>query len=126
MTNVKDKWQFGFMLPNLSVKQAVGNQYVVIAPRNDQRIKDLVNKYPILQHLVDGFTDQFKRTITPNLLIFNTEIPLKSLKSGALIDFRNIFAICCIVTAWQNFLIRGQWFIHSQYNRVYSFQNKTE
>jgi len=120
MADIKDKWQFAFVLPNLSIKQAIDSQYVAIVPSNDQRVQNIVTKYPILRYLVDGFSDQFKRKVTPNLLIFNTDIPLKSLKSGALIDFRNIFAICCIVTAWQNFLIRGQWFVYGQYSEYFS------
>lgn len=55
MADIKDKWQFAFILPNLSIKHAIGNQYVTIAPSNDQRIKNLIQKYPVLQCLVDGF-----------------------------------------------------------------------
>jgi hypothetical protein len=120
MADIKDKWQFAFVLPNLSIKQAIDSQYVAIVPSNDQRAQNIITKYPILRYLVDGFSDQFKRTVTPNLLIFNTDIPLKSLKSGALIDFRNICAICCTITAWQNYLIRGQWFTKGQYSEYFS------
>jgi hypothetical protein len=120
MTDREIEWQFAFVLPNLAIKKAIDSQYVAIVPSKDQRVQNMISQYPILRYLVDGFSDQFKRVTTPSLLIFNTDIPPKSLESGALIDFRNILAICCVVTAWQNYLLRGQWFVKGQYSEYFS------
>ena len=47
-------------------------------------------------------------------------MPLKNIRSGALIDFRNLIAICCILNAWQAYLLRGQWFTLGQYSEYFS------
>ena len=109
MTNLEEEqWKFGFLLPNISVNQAVGNDNVVLTHINDKRVQLLIQKQPSLQYLVKGFSDQYKRPVTPSILIIREE--QLHTKSGivAVIDFRNILAICCIITTWKNFLNRGQ------------------
>lgn len=121
MTNKRNQWRFGFLLPNLSIKEPVDTEYISIAPSNDPRVQTLVTKQPVIDKLVNSFTDQFSRKVKPSLLIFRNDIPDISLANNALVDFRNIFAITCIISAWQNYLIRRQWFIGGQYSEYYDF-----
>ena len=108
MKTLEEQWKFGFLLPNISTIQAVGNEYVALTHINDQRVQVLIQKQPNLQYLVKGFTDQYKRPITPGILIIREEQLRTHSGIVAVIDFRNILAICCIITTWKNFLNRGQ------------------
>ena len=65
MVNVSEKWQFGYILPNLSIKKAIDSQYAAIAPVNDSRVQGMVNNYPVIKNLTNGFSDQFNRKVSP-------------------------------------------------------------
>ena len=108
MSNLEEQWKFGFLLPNISISRAVGNEYIVLTHINDPKVQVLLQKQRSLQYLIKGFSDQYKRQVAPSIIIIREE-QLRT-KSGivAVIDFRNILAICCIVTTWKNFLNRGQ------------------
>ena len=109
MSNIEDEWLFVHVLPNLSIRQAIGNEYVAIVPPNDPRIESLIQKHPNLQYFISRFADQFRRPVIPSVLIVRNGIPRTVLESDALISFRNIFAICYVVATWQDFLNRGWW-----------------
>jgi len=74
MRNLEEQWKFGFLLPNISISQAVGNEYVVLTHVNDQRVQLLIQKQPSLQYLVKGFRDQYERSVTPSILIIREEL----------------------------------------------------
>ena len=54
MVDFDNEWQFAYILPNLSIKQAIGNEYVAISPSNDQRIQNTIQKYPIIYQFVNS------------------------------------------------------------------------
>ncbi|MBN1162772.1 hypothetical protein JXA34_03450 [Patescibacteria group bacterium] len=117
MVDLQRDWNFGFVLPNLSFPEVIGNDYVLIAPLHDNRVQLLAKKNASLQRLLNGFTDQFNRSVSPNVLIYNSLSDTNI--NDALIDFRNIFAIPCIIRAWQDFLIQKQWFTHTPYSEYF-------
>lgn len=119
MVENKTQWNFGFLLPNLSISDSIGSEYVTITHSNDPRVKTMIKHFPSIKYLLEGITDQFSRKVHPSLLIFSKEIPEKSISNNAIIDFRNMFAISCIVNAWKRFLIQGQWFINGQYSEYF-------
>jgi hypothetical protein len=105
MNNSGDNWEFVFILPNISIKDPVGNDNIAICSPSDPRVEALMQLHSNIRYLVTGFTDQLNRKITPSVLIRKNRSPNKySLDS--LIDFRNIYAICCVISGWQNLLNR--------------------
>jgi hypothetical protein len=100
-----DKWEFVFLLPNISIEDSVGNDNIAICSPNDPRVEDLIQLHSNIHYLVTGFTDQFNRKITPSVLIRKSESHSKYILDS-LIDFRNIYAICCVISGWQNLLNR--------------------
>lgn len=99
-------WSFIALLHNLSLKEPIGNEYVAIVPDTDQRAKELFNISSSLKRLVEGFTDQFGRKVAPSLLLVHPESPKGVLEQDSLIAFRNALAICSVVHAWQESLVR--------------------
>ena len=102
MNNSADDWEFVFVLPNISIKESVGNDYIAICPPNDPRVQNLIQMHSNIRYLVTGFTDQLNNKITPSVLIRNSKFSNKYVRDS-LIDFRNIYSICCVISGWQNF-----------------------
>lgn len=124
MNNSADNWEFVFILPNISIKDSVGNDNIAICSPNDPRVKDLIQMHSNIRYLVTGFTDQLNRKITPSVLIRKNKLHNKYILDS-LIDFRNIYAICCVISGWQSLLNRddGQLMpsnvLYSDYFNIY-------
>jgi hypothetical protein len=103
-----DNWSFIAILHNLSLNEPVENRYVAIVPDTDDRALSLMEASPALRRLVNGFTDQFGRRFYPSLLIVHPQAPKKLFVQDALIGFRNAIAICSIIQAWEESLVRKQ------------------
>jgi hypothetical protein len=100
-----DNWEFIFILPNISIKKSVGNEYIAISPLNDPRVQNLMQMHSNIRYLVTGFTDQSNRKISPSVLILKKKLRIKH-ALDSVIDFRNIYSISCIISGYQNFLAR--------------------
>jgi hypothetical protein len=101
-------WLFVALLHNLSIHEPVENGYVAIVPDTDDRAISLIKASPALRRLVSNFTDQFGRSASPSLMIVHPKATKKLLAQDALIGFRNTIAICSIIQAWEEALIRKQ------------------
>lgn len=100
-----DNWELVFILPNISIKDSFGNDNIAICSPHDPRVKKLIQLHSNIHYLVTGFTDQFNRKVTPSMLIRRNKAHSKYILDS-LIDFRNIYAICCLISGWQNLLNR--------------------
>ena len=99
-------WLFVALLHNLSIQEPVENGYVAIVPDTDYRAKSLTETSQARRLLVNGFTDQFGRSVSPSLMIVNSKAPKRLFTQDALIGFRNAIAICSITKAWEEDLVR--------------------
>ncbi len=99
-------WIFLELLHNLSLQEPVERGYIAIVPDTDDRAASLSKASPALQRLVTGFTDQFGRNVSPSLLIVHPKAPKRLFVQEAIIGFRNIIAICSIIKAWEETLVR--------------------
>jgi hypothetical protein len=101
-------WSFIALLHNLSLKEPVENRYVAIVPDTDDRALSLMEASDPLRRLVSGFTDQFGRRFFPSLMIVHPKAPKRLFVQDALVGFRNAIAICSIIQAWEESLVRKQ------------------
>lgn len=101
-------WLFLALLHNLSLQEPVENGYIAIVPDTDDRAISLIKTSLALRRMVSGFTDQFGRRAFPSLMIVNPKAPKRLLSQDALIGFRNAIAICSIIKAWEEALVRRQ------------------
>jgi hypothetical protein len=101
-------WVFVALLHNLSLQEPVENGYMAIVPDTDDRAMSLTEATPALRRLVSGFTDQFGRSVSPSLMIVHPKAPKRLFAIDAIIGFRNAIAICSIIKAWEEALVRKQ------------------
>jgi hypothetical protein len=92
-------WAIGFALPNLDLREPVGNDYIAIVPRNDSRLSEITVSYPVAKHFVEGFRDQFGGGVSPSFLITSESAcpPVDSIEP--IIAFRNVFALAVMIEA---------------------------
>ncbi|MEW6068741.1 MAG: hypothetical protein AB1610_10685 [Nitrospirota bacterium] len=95
-------WSIFFVLPNISVKDQIGNDYLGIVPHNDNRITQA--KDPYTKALVNNFTDQFGREVHPSFLIFSDNISDRLRDIESFVGFRNSFALSVIIKGHEHSL----------------------
>ncbi|MGY6215218.1 hypothetical protein ACW73L_08655 [Methylolobus aquaticus] len=96
-------WRYVALFNNLSIEEAVGNDFVAIAPPSDPRIS-VERADGGLRTFVARFSDQFGRKITPSVLILREDVkPDVELFVG----FRNALAVTALAEGWMRFLSRG-------------------
>jgi hypothetical protein len=100
MRNEAATWQFCALLPNLCLKDAIGNDLVALVPYDDERLQQLCCRDTVLASLLHGFTDQFQRPRRPSAIIAQEPLPAE-----VMVDFRNVVAVSCIIGAAQVSLV---------------------
>jgi len=91
-----EPWQYCGLLPNLRVNEPIGNDVVALVAFDDSRLQELGRRNAALMALLQGFTDQFQRPRRPSAIVARQPLP-----PCAVIDFRNVVAISCIIGAAQ-------------------------
>jgi len=105
MVNGIENWEFVCVLPNLSISKSIGNEYIAISPLDDPRLKRLVQLHSNIRYLVTGFTDQLNNKMNPSVVIRDSKSHSQFILDS-IIDFRNIYAMCCVICGWQDYLNR--------------------
>jgi len=97
-------WSILFVLPNISMREPVGNDNISIVPHNDPRINENILKSPFAKSLVENFEDQFGRKVHPSLIIINNDAPDSIKDIEAIVGFRNAFALSTIIRGHEHSL----------------------
>lgn len=90
-------WSIFFVLPNLSLREPVGNDNIAIVPNDDPRVTSVTSKSPFARSLVNNFEDHFGREVFPSLLIVNDRAPGFLRDIDVIVGFRNAFALSTII-----------------------------
>lgn len=104
LNKTKANWQILFLLPNLRLSKAIGNDRIAIAPYIDQRIVDIVSTCSVAKCLVENFEDQFGRKVNPALLLIRDNAPDFIRNIETIVGFRNIFALSIIIEGHEHSL----------------------
>jgi len=114
-------WTIAFVLPNLTLKKSLDEDCVSIAPRSDSRVQECVERNDAARHLLDGFTDQFGTKRSVSAMIYRRGVIPQAKLLPALISFRNLFALSCIINGWQCFIgnLNVFWTLFSDYFDCY-------
>jgi hypothetical protein len=115
-------YEFAYLLPNVSFKHPIENEYLALVPPDDERLAALVDRHPAVQKLASGFTDQFKRPLMPSALLVRSDAP-STVDFYAVACFRNLVAISSLLEGWTMRLARGTagYPLWSDYFDFYSF-----
>ena len=97
-------WSVFFVLPNVTMHQPVGDEYISIAPHSDPRVERTIKTNHFAKALIKNFEDQFRRKVYPSVLILNDDAPVHLKEIDAITGFRNIWAISTIIRAHEHSL----------------------
>jgi len=100
--SLSDNWEFVFLLHNLELKEAFESEFMAIVPNNDARISKIVAAVPAVASLNQNFTDQHGKQRRPCALIIRKDASRWVRSLEAIVSFRNIFAVSCLLYAWQH------------------------
>ncbi len=90
-------WIIIFALPDLNLKESIGNESIAIVPHDDPRVIEIANQSTYARALVENFEDQFGRKNYPSFLIISDETPQHLRDIDAIVGFRNIVALATII-----------------------------
>lgn len=98
-------WSIFFLLPNLSLREPVGNEHIAILPHDDLVIRRICCSSPLAMVIIEGFEDQFKRKAYPSILVINIAAPDIVREIEAIVGYRNAFALSTIIRAYEHRLV---------------------
>src|SRR5438132_596418 len=90
-----------FVLPNLQIKSPVETAYVGILPDSDPRVIEIAKRNPAVDALINNFSDHHGSKIPVSVMVLHKDAPKSIADSVALVSFRNIVAISCVLQSWQ-------------------------
>lgn len=93
-------WKFCLLLHDLELKVAFDSEFMAIVPNNDVRISQIIAAEPSVAPLIRNFTDQEGKPKCPCALIVREDAPKQIGSLEAVVSFRNIFALSCLLYAW--------------------------
>jgi len=94
-------WTILFALPNLNLKEPVGNYHISIVPHSDPRIKEFTSDSELAEIFVNNFEDQYRKKCLPSFLIKNED----SLPIGnyGIVCYRNALALSTIIKGYEHY-----------------------
>jgi hypothetical protein len=95
------RWVWGYVLHNLTLKEPLECEYLAIVPHSDARVQPIVGESPLARCLVENFTDQLGRPRHPSVLVLREDTPATIRQIDAVVSFRNLIAITCVIFGWQ-------------------------
>ena len=93
-------WKFCLLLHDLELKAAFDSEFMAIVPNNDVRISQIIAAEPSVAPLIRNFTDHEGKPKCPCALIVREDAPNQIGSLEAVVSFRNIFALSCLLYAW--------------------------
>ena len=100
----ENMWQFCALLPNLCMKEAIGNDTILVVPYGDTRLQKMADADSRLCLLLEGFKDSFGRKRFPSAII--SRIQTAPLPGDDVIDFRNVVALSCVAGGAQFHILK--------------------
>lgn len=110
--NTSERWDLGFVTPNLELDAAFEFDGIAFVPGADARVGDIASNNEAARMLLDGFREQRGQGVRPSGVIFRSDNSFRDLWA-AMVDARNCLAVSCVLNGWQlsigcsnNFLVR--------------------
>lgn len=90
------EWTPVAILPNLSAKETVDGDVVALTSRRDPRIRSFCAANPAFLQFVSRFTDAFRISVDPVILVVRDDVRQRLSKGHALRSFRDLVAMCVV------------------------------
>jgi hypothetical protein len=98
-------WSVFFVIPNLSLHQPVGNNYIAILPEDDPVVRQICSSSETTKILVEGFEDQFGTKAHPSILVVDSTAPDSIRDVEAIVGYRNAFALSTIIKGYEHRMV---------------------
>lgn len=99
-------WNILFVLPNISIENPAGNDWLVIAPSDDPRVAMEASTNVYAKALVDNFTTKFSESIYPSFLILDTNNKHGLNHVEPIVAFRNAIALPVIFEGHEDKILK--------------------
>ena len=91
-----DEWTPILALTNLDIRGAIECPYAAIMSPTDDRVLNLCNAHPKLTTFLSKFSGQFRKQISPSLLVLRSDAPRSYYTAEAVTAFRDIISLSII------------------------------
>jgi hypothetical protein len=95
------KWLWIYAVHNLTLKEPLDTEYLALVPHSDPRLQPIVATSPVARCLIENFTNQQGRHRNPSVLILREDAPESVRNIDAIVSFRNLIAVPCVIFGWQ-------------------------
>ena len=89
------------VLPNLCIEKPIETKFVGLLPDTDPRLIEIAKRDPAVFALINGFSDRSGVKCNVSAMVIHDDAPDSVKNVNALVSFRNIFAISCVLYGWQ-------------------------
>ncbi|MCV3243467.1 hypothetical protein [Mesorhizobium sp. ZC-5] len=93
------EWIPILVLPNLRLREPIGNGDIAVTAVDDNRIVDAIAEHPRIGEFLDRFTDAFGDPVSPTVLIIRREAKEAYRNTSAIAGFRDLLAVSTIPNA---------------------------
>ena len=94
-------WQFFFLLHNLTLSRSFESEFVIACHPKDERLSAVYDTQPLARTLTENFRTTFGWPRRPTPVLVKIDTPETAKTWGALVSWRNCYAIPCLLEAWQ-------------------------
>ena len=92
------RWLLGYVLHNLTLNEPLlESDFLAIVPHSDSRVQRIVAASQLGRCLVENFTDHLGCRRNPSLLVIREDAPESVRQIDAVVSFRNLIAISCVI-----------------------------
>lgn len=95
-----DDWIPVFVLPNISLEEAIGDEIAALAPAHDPRVAALKCSHPVFGDFLNGFSDNFGQKFEPTAMLLRSDAPKAFSQVDALASFRDLIALSAIINGY--------------------------
>jgi hypothetical protein len=109
-----------FVLPNILFKDPVENEYVAVVSPDDPRCAQIAQEQPNFMLFLAAFTDAFKRSVVPGVLLVKAGSPPWVMSMDAIGGFRDAISISTVTHNRSLTIVHGHAEPH-QYSTFFDF-----
>ena len=111
------------VLPNLCIEKPIETKFVGLLPDTDPRVVEIARRDPAVSALMNGFSDRSGEKCRVSAMVIHDDAPDSVKNINALVSFRNIIAISCVLYGWQHTIgsLNTHGTLYSDYFDFYPF-----
>lgn len=98
-------WSPIWVLPNISLDEAVESEFFALVPFGDERVATLTRQHAQFRKFMNGFVDTFRTRVEPALILRRDDVPEGLMKGEAATSFRDLLVASMIPYAQSRNLI---------------------